>query len=91
MLKKQNRKWRCTFSFVVPPSKFCLRLYRIIIVVRLRSQIFRQIVYIECRQAGACQAKFAQDGGKYASKRAAKAKAVNYAVLPLIIIDYIVS
>jgi len=34
--------------------------------VRLLSQIFRQIVY-ECKQADACQAKFVQDGGKYAS------------------------
>ena len=44
----------------------------------MRSQIFRQIVQIERRRAGARQAKFVQDGGKDASKRAAKA-------LPLIV------
>ena len=59
-----------------------LRQYRIIIVVRLRSQIFRQIVQIECRRADARQTKFVQYGGKYASKRAAKAVDVNCAVLP---------
>ena len=59
-----------------------LRQHRIIIVVRLRSQIFRQIVQIECRWADAHQAKFVQDDGKYASKRVAKALAVNCAVLP---------
>ena len=59
-----------------------LRQHRIIIVVRLRSQIFRQIVQIERRWADAHQAKFVQDDGKYASKRAAKALDVNCAVLP---------
>ena len=63
-------------------SKYELRQHRIIIVVRLRSQIFRQIVQIERRWADAHQAKFVQDDGKYASKRAAKALAVNCAVLP---------
>ena len=50
----------------------------------MRSQIFRQIVQIERRQAGACQAKFVQYGGKDASKRAEKALAGNCAVLPYI-------
>ena len=59
-----------------------LRQYRIIIVVRLRRQIFRQVVQIERRRAYARQAKFVQDDGKDASKRAAKALAVNCAVLP---------
>ena len=59
-----------------------VRQHRIIIVVRLRRQIFRQIVQIERRRAGARQAKFVQDDGKYASKRMAKALAVNCAVLP---------
>ena len=59
-----------------------LRQHRIIIVVRLRSQIFRQIVQIERRRADARQAKFVQDDGKYASKRMTKALAVNCAVLP---------
>ena len=59
-----------------------LRQYRIIIFVRLRRQIFRQIVQIERRQADACQAKFVQYGGKDASKRAEKALAGNCAVLP---------
>jgi hypothetical protein len=59
-----------------------LRQHRTIIVVRLRSQIFRQIVQIERRQADACQAKVVQDDGKYASKRAAKALAANCSVLP---------
>ena len=44
------------------------RQHRIIIVVRLRRQIFRQIVQIERRRADAHQAKFVQDDGKYASK-----------------------
>ena len=44
-----------------------LRLYRIIIFVQLRCQIFRQIVQIECRWAGARQTKFVQDDGKDAS------------------------
>ena len=57
-------------------------LYRIIIFVQLRCQIFRQIVQIECRRAGARQTKFVQDDGKDASKRMKKALAVNYAVLP---------
>ena len=61
------------------------RQHRIIIVVRLRSQIFRQIVQIERRRAGARQAKFVQDDGKYASKRMTKALAVNCAVLPQIL------
>ena len=43
--------------------------------------VFRQIVQIERRQAGACQAKFVQYGGKDASKRAEKALAGNCAVL----------
>ena len=59
-----------------------LRQYRIIIVVRLRSQIFRQVVQIERRRAVTRQVKFVQDDGKYASKRAAKAAAGNCAVLP---------
>ena len=50
--------------------------------MQLRRQIFRQIAQIECRQAGACQTKSVQYGGKYASKCAAKALAVNCAVLP---------
>ncbi len=59
-----------------------LRQHRTIIVERLRSQIFRQIVQIECRQADACQAKFVQDDGNYASKRRQSLKGVNCAVLP---------
>ena len=59
-----------------------LWLHRIIIVVRLRRQIFRQIVQIERRRAGARQTKFVQDDGKYASKRMTKVLAVNCAVLP---------
>ena len=48
----------------------------------IAPQIFRQIVQIERRRASARQAKFVQYGGKYASKRAAKAVAGNCAVLP---------
>ena len=59
-----------------------LRLHRIIIVVQTRSQIFRQIVQIECRKAVAFQAKFVQNDGKDASECAAKAQAVNCAVMP---------
>ena len=59
-----------------------LRLYRIIIAVRLRSQIFRQIVQKFCRHTNVCQEISVQDDGKYASKRAAKTAAVNCAVLP---------
>ena len=51
--------------------------------MRLRRQIFRQIVQIERRRADARQAKFVQDDGKDASKRAAKALDVNCAVLPI--------
>ena len=68
-----------------------LRQHRIIIVVRLRRQIFRQVVQIERRRAGARQAKFVQDDGKDASKRrvsrrrrSAKVLTVNCAVLPYI-------
>ena len=53
--------------------------------MRLRRQIFRQVVQIERRRADARQAKFVQDDGKDASKRAAKALAGNCAVLPIII------
>ena len=60
-----------------------LRPHRIIIVVRLRSQIFRQIVQKFCRHTNVCQEISVQDDGKYASKRAAKATAANCAVLPL--------
>ncbi len=59
-----------------------LRQYRTIIVERSRRQIFRQIVQIERRQAGACQARFVQDGGKDASKRRQSPKGGNCAVLP---------
>ena len=45
-----------------------LGLHRIIIVVQTRSQIFRQIVQIECRKAVAFQAKFVQNDGKDASE-----------------------
>ena len=50
--------------------------------MRLRRQIFRQVVQIERRRADARQAKFVQNDGKDASKRAAKALAANCAVLP---------
>ena len=59
-----------------------LRQHRIIIVVRLRRQIFRQILQKRRRRADARQGVFVQYGGKYASKRAAKAIAGNCAVLP---------
>ncbi len=59
-----------------------LRQHRTIIAERLRRQIFRQIVQIERRQAGACQAKFVQDDGKDASKRRQSTKCGNCAVLP---------
>ena len=56
--------------------------YRIIIVVRPRRQIFRQIVQKFRRHTNVCQEISVQDDGKCASKRAAKAAAVNCAVLP---------
>ena len=56
--------------------------HRIIIVVRLRSQIFRQIVLKRRRRADARQGVLVQYDGKCASKRAAKALAGNCAVLP---------
>jgi hypothetical protein len=59
-----------------------LRQHRTIIVVRLRSQIFRQIVQRGRRKAGALLGRIVQDDGKYASKRAAKALAANCAALP---------
>ncbi len=59
-----------------------LRQYRIIIVVRLRSQIFRQIVQKRRRRVDARQGVFVQYGGKDASKRMTKALAGNCAVLP---------
>lgn len=49
-----------------------LRQYRIIIAVRLRRQIFRQIVLKRRRRANARQGVLVQYDGKYASKRAAK-------------------
>ena len=58
------------------------RLHRIIIVVRLRRQIFRQIVQWGRRKADALLGRIVQDDEKDASKRAAKAEAVNCAVLP---------
>ncbi|MGN0655472.1 MAG: hypothetical protein ACI4KR_01640 [Ruminiclostridium sp.] len=63
-------------------EQFDLRQYRIIIVVRPRSQIFRQIVQKFRRHTNVCQEISVQDDGKDASKRAAKAPAVNCAVLP---------
>ena len=59
-----------------------LRQYRIIIVVRLRSQIFRQVVQKFRRHTNVCQEISVQDDGKDAKGRAAKAPAVNCAVLP---------
>ena len=59
-----------------------LRQYRTILFVWLRREIFRQFVRKCCRQARACQNIFVQDDGKYPSKRAEKAIAVNCAVLP---------
>ena len=56
--------------------------YRIIIVVRLRSQVFRQIVQKFRRHTNVCQEISVQGDGKDASKRAAKALAANCAVLP---------
>ena len=50
--------------------------------MRLRRQIFRQVVQIERSRADARQARFVQNDGKDASKRAAKALAANCAVLP---------
>ncbi|MCI5669275.1 MAG: hypothetical protein MR291_11030, partial [Oscillospiraceae bacterium] len=44
--------------------------------------VFRQIVQLRRRRAFARQGVVVQYGGKYASKRAAKALAVNCAVLP---------
>ena len=61
---------------------FNLRLYRAKIVRVLRSQIFRQIVQIERRHAGACQAKAVQYDGKYASKTCTKPLGELWAVLP---------
>ena len=65
-------------------GRFCAVLgqYRIIIVVRLRRQIFRQVVQKFRRHTNVCQEIYVQDNGKDASKRAAKAPAVNCAVLP---------
>ena len=71
-----------SFNIIERKERSELRQYRIIIVVRLRSQIFRQIVQKRRRRADARQGVFVQDGGKSASKRAAKAAAVNCAVLP---------
>ena len=78
-----------TISSLTPPQKLFLlqgygflRQHRIIIVVRLRSQIFRQIVQKRRRRADARQGVFVRYDGKYASKRAAKALAGNCAVLP---------
>ena len=48
----------------------------------LRSQIFRQIVQRGRGKAVALQGRIVQDGEKDASKRAAKALAVNCVVLP---------
>ena len=53
-----------------------LRQYRIIIVVRPRRQIFRQIVQKFRRHTNVCQEISVQDGGKYARGRAAKAEAL---------------
>ena len=73
---------KCRHTYLPCNKNLFLRQHRTIIVVRLRRQIFRQIVQILCSKADAFQIKFVQDDGKYASKRAAKALAVNCAVLP---------
>ena len=63
---------------------FFLWQYRTILFVWLRREILRQFVRKCYRQARACQNIFVQDGGKYPSKRAEKAIAVNCTVLPYI-------
>ncbi len=63
-------------------SSVILRQYHTKIACGLRSQIFRQIVQIECRLADANQAKFVQDDGEDASKAYAKLLGGLCAVLP---------
>ena len=74
------------FPFAVIDSRsggtLILRQYRTILSAVLRSQIFRQIVQSDRRQAGACQGSFVLYDGKDASKSVLKALAVNCAVLP---------
>ncbi|MEG0941980.1 MAG: hypothetical protein RSE64_08795, partial [Oscillospiraceae bacterium] len=72
------------FPYFCPPVWFIvnLRQYRTILSAALRSQIFCQLVHKWCSRAVARQDIFVQDVGKYASKDALKASAVNCAVLP---------
>ena len=81
MIKRWTKRISAV-DFVLFIGIINLRQHRIIIFVRLRSQIFRQIVQKRRRRADARQVDFVRYDGKYASKRTEKALAVNCAVLP---------
>ena len=83
-------RWLCTSVIVcimitqvrLNCKVFFLGQYHTVLVVQLRCQIFRQSIQIEAARVAPLPTKFVTNAGKDASKCAAKASAVNCAVLP---------